>query len=166
MQLCSSKSWFAVQVRPRMENTVKEHLSFRGYECFLPKRCGKQTENIAAPLFPGYVFCRFDAPASAPVLTTPGVSRIVSFGGLPARIDDSELEPIRRAISTGQPVAPLLSFRKGETTYIADGPLRGITGTVMGWGEKKFLILTIMLLQRAVSVELDPRWIKSTEQKF
>jgi transcription antitermination factor NusG len=144
----SSAPWVALQVRPRMEKTTAQHLEFRGYEYFLPlRRSADSTESREeTPLFPGYVF--------------PGVTRIVAFGGMPAYIDEGEIEAIRRALASGQAVWPVASFEPGTPVFIETGPLGGLSGTVLGMNDKHYLIVSISLLQRSIAVELDPRWVR------
>jgi transcription termination factor NusG len=154
MESSSTAPWFALQVRAKAEKTVAQHLQWRGYEHFLPLHNG-------TPLFAGYVFCRFDSTAAAPIVTTPGVIRIVSFGSVPARIDDHEIDAIRRALASGLGVMPLTSLRLGDVAWITAGPLAGLRGTVLRVAQKQFLVISITLLQRSVAVEVDQRWITS-----
>src|SRR6266478_5155963 len=73
----SGDRWYALQLRTRWEGSTATLLSGKGYETFLPtcktlkQVCGRSTE-VSAPLFPGYVFCRFDAHNRLPILVTPG----------------------------------------------------------------------------------------------
>ena len=47
-----------------------------------------------APLFPGYIFCQFDAQKRLPILVTPGVVGVVGRGRIPVPIEDSEIAAI------------------------------------------------------------------------
>jgi hypothetical protein len=40
-----------------------------------------RTKKLDLPLFPGYVFCCFDANKRLPILTTPGVVKVVGPSG-------------------------------------------------------------------------------------
>src|SRR5262252_6549816 len=77
--------WYALYVRKRFEKVVARNLRGKGYEEFLPlyRRANRWTDRIKEiefPLFPGYVFCRFNPFDRLPILTIPGVSAIVGFG--------------------------------------------------------------------------------------
>lgn len=152
-----SKPWIALQVRSKMERTAAEHLRARGYELFVPlgPTCPAERRRTSLPLFPGYVFCRFDPTLSARIVTAPGVIRLVGFGDGPARISDEEIENVRRAVESGYPVHPLAKFTRGTKVWIASGPLRGVSGTVLKSDDQHFLVVEIALLQRAVAVQLD-----------
>ena len=80
--------WYALQVACQKEKVVTSALSQKGYECFLPlysKRSvwSDRVKVLSAPLFPGYVFSRFDAQFRMPVVVTPNVRAIVGNGKVP-----------------------------------------------------------------------------------
>jgi transcription antitermination factor NusG len=153
MNISEHKPWVALEVRRASAVMVTEHLRYRGYESLLPVRNG-------VPLFSGYVFCRFTASAGAPIVTTPGVIRIVSFGGIPAAIEEHEIAAIKRTLASGLPVKPVTMPPPGSAVMIVGGPLRGLRGTVLRVNDKRYLIVSVTLLQRSVAVEVDPDWIE------
>jgi len=55
-------------------------------------RLSDRVQVLEIPLFPGYVFARFDTRRMAPILRIPGVARAVGFGGKPAAIPASEID--------------------------------------------------------------------------
>ena len=72
-------------------------------ECFLPlyksiRRWSDRKKEFEQPLFPGYLFCRFDFENRRPVVVTPGVQQIVGSRRAPVPVEESELEGIRQAI--------------------------------------------------------------------
>lgn len=72
------KSWFAIHIRPRHEFIAAFILRNKVLEEFLRSYKSKRQwsggqKEIKLPLFPSYVFCRFDACSQVPILTTPGV---------------------------------------------------------------------------------------------
>ena len=57
--------WYALYVRPRFEKLVHYQLAEKGYETFFPtyisrRKWSDRVKSLCLPLFPGYVFCRFD----------------------------------------------------------------------------------------------------------
>src|SRR5579871_2337861 len=84
----SSHQWFAVMVKPRFEKCVSGFLRSKGYEEFNPVTSHRQKWSdrwkiVEFPLFPRYLFCRFDFHNRVHILNTPGVLRIVGFGPTP-----------------------------------------------------------------------------------
>src|ERR1700760_4448993 len=108
---CLGKGWFAIQVRPRYEFVTSKHLRNKGYEEFVPvysekRKWSDREKKIDMPLFTGYVFCRLDPEVRSPIVTTPGVIRIVGNSKGIARIDDAEIAVIQAAIRAGVKARP------------------------------------------------------------
>jgi transcription antitermination factor NusG len=152
--------WFALQVRSRYESGVAEHLKSKGYEWFLPlykarRRWSDRVKEIDSPLFPGYLFCRFNPYDRLPILKTPGVTQIVGYNHVPVPVDDHEIEAIRRLVASGLPNSPCAYLGVGSKVRIEAGALRGLEGILTELKGKRRLVLSITLLQRSVAVEID-----------
>jgi len=50
--------------------------------------------------------------------------------------------------------------RQGRMVIIEDGPLKGAEGVFLRIGSEHRLIVGVSLLQRWVTVKVDPQWIK------
>jgi transcription antitermination factor NusG len=152
--------WFALQVRMRHEAGVADHLQGKGYEWFLPlyktrRRWSDRVKQIDSPLFPGYLFCRFNPHDRLPILKTPGVTQIVGYNHVPVPVDEQEIEAIRRLVASGVPNFPCAYLEIGSKVRIEAGALRGLEGILMDIKGKRRLVLSITLLQRSVAVEID-----------
>lgn len=159
--------WFALSVRPRGEKAVRTHLLNKGYRVFLPvyetrRAWSDRTKIIELPLFSGYLFCRFNpALRSAPVVTTPGVLRIVGNGAVPEPLHESEITAIQRIVESRLPSGPWPYLCDGARVQILAGPLSGMEGTVVELKSGLRVIVTVSLLQRSVAVEVNPGWVKA-----
>jgi transcription antitermination factor NusG len=152
--------WFALQVRTQQEAGVAELLGGKGYEWFLPrymcrKRWSDRIREVQLPLFPGYLFCRFNPLNRLPILKTPGVFRIVGYNRQPTPVDDAEIRSIQTLVCSGMPNQPWPFLHVGDRVQIESGPLRGAQGILTEFKGKHRLIVSITLLQRAVAVEID-----------
>ena len=88
--------WYALQVRPRFEKIVAVHLQHKGFEDYLPlyrsrRKWSDRVKEIDLPLFPGYIFCKFDVLRRLPILMVPGVMSIVGLGRSPLAVSDDEI---------------------------------------------------------------------------
>ena len=152
--------WYALYVRSRHEKVVESGLRGKGYAVFSPfyrsrrKRVDRITE-IDVPLFPGYVFCRFDSNKRLPILITPGMVRIVGPGNRPEPVDDHEIASIRTIALSGRPVQPWPFLRSGQRIRLQAGPLMGAEGIFLRVKDEYHLVVSITLLQRAVSVVIE-----------
>ncbi|MGJ5813880.1 transcription termination/antitermination protein NusG [Paludibaculum fermentans] len=160
-----SYPWFAVRVRSNREHTVSLQLRERGFEQFSPSYKvdhqwsdrKKVTEKF---LFPGYVFCRVNPNDRLPLLIVPGVVDLISFGHTPAPIPDIEIERVRMMVRSGLPVAPWPYLQLGDRVLIERGPLAGLEGILQRTKGKYRLVVSLNLLQRSVSAEVERDWIR------
>jgi transcription antitermination factor NusG len=160
----SDLAWFAVQAKTRHEKRVASLLAYQDYECFLPvyrcrRRWSDRIKEVELPLFPGYVFCRFDVHARGPILMTPSVNGIVGIGGRPAPIDDREIVALQRVNQPGLTARPHPFLQTGQRVRIEGGSLDGLEGITEDTRGRNRLIVSVTLLQRSVAVEIDSAWV-------
>lgn len=137
-----------------------------GYEHFQPtcivrRRWSDRIKQTEDPLFPGYLFCRFDPLNRLPVLTAPGVIAIVSFGRTLLPVDEQEIEAIRKLVASGFPLYPSPFLRVGQRVRIEEGALAGLEGILMEVRNRHRVVASISLLQRSVGVEIDPQSLRA-----
>ena len=152
--------WYALQVQSRLIHVASITLRDRGYQEFLPlytsrRRWSDRIKELNLPLFPGYLFCRFDATRRLPVLTTPGVIGVVGFGRNPVPIDEGEMQAIHRVIQTGIAAQPWKYIESGRRVCVEHGALRGLEGIFVKTQKDHRLLLSVTLLQRSVAVQID-----------
>jgi len=151
--------WFALQVRGRHERLVSTILTNKGYESFLPTYRNwegpKRKRHEESPLFPGYVFCRFDAFRRLPILVTPGVIHVVGIGRQPVAIDEIEMHSLVRIVDENFQAEPIDFLQPGEKVRIVEGPLSGVEGILIDHKNSLQLILSVTLLGRSVRVEVN-----------
>src|ERR1700691_1371597 len=159
-------SWFALQVRGRQEFNISENLGSNGYEWFLPlyksrKRCSDRIKQFDSPLFPGYVFCRFNPLDRLPILKIPGVIQIVGFNRQLVAVDEDEIRGIQALVALGIPNHPCPYLEVGDKVRIESGPLRGLEGLLVDFQGNHQLVLSVTLLQRSVAVKIDSASVSS-----
>jgi transcription antitermination factor NusG len=168
MGICNQQwPWFAILARTSREKTASLLLENAGYECFLPtskymRRWSDRIKEIEVPLFPGYFFCRMNPLNRLPVLMTPGVIQIVGVGKTPIPVEEEEIAAIQRVGKSGLSTMPWPYLEIGHVVRIEEGPLHGLTGIVLKIKSGLKLVLSVSLLQRSVAVEIDRRWVGST----
>ena len=157
--------WYAVRVKPNFEQTAARWLAAKGYEQLAPtyparRQWSDRTKDIEAPLFAGYIFCRFNPMQRLPVLQSPGVLTIVAFGKQLAAVDDREIASLQTLLNSKYRVQPWPFLKVGRKIAIIAGPLRGVEGIVLEAKDNYRLVVSVTLLQRSVSVEIERRWIQ------
>jgi len=161
----AEESWYALKVRSRSEWLVESKLRSKGYELFLPtyksrQRWSHQIKTLELPLFPGYLFCRLDVRVRLPILITPGVAHIVGIGRIPEPIRESEIVAIRTLVKSDAAYEPCPYVSVGQSVRVECGSLCGLTGLVTDLRGKSRLIISVEILMRSVSVEIDQAWIR------
>lgn len=154
------RHWYAVWTRSRHEKFVRDRLTERGVEVFLPtlarwSRWKDRKKRIDWPLFPGYCFARFAAADRLTVVSCDGVVQIVGVQGVPAPIPDAEVDGIRRLVESELSYDPCPFIKEGDEVMVVSGPLRGVTGRLTRKGSHARLVLAVDLIAQAVSVEVD-----------
>jgi transcription antitermination factor NusG len=133
-------------------------LQLRGYSPYCPtqqelRRYSDRMKVVSVPLFPGYLFCQFDAQQKLPIVSTPGVDYILGANG-PVAVEETELESIRRMAEAGAQAQPYLV--RGQRVRVSHGALEGIEGILSrdAKGAEK-LVVSIKLLNQSVSLHID-----------
>lgn len=169
-KITESGQWFALVVKPRFDKAVAQALESKGYETLVPvykkyHRYGNRSKHFELPLFPGYVCCRFDVQARLPVVTTPGVMRVLGVRNAPVPLSDVEIASLQTAMKAQLPIQPFPFVTAGQRVRIRSGILAGVEGIVLGLKGELRLVLSITLLQRSVVLEID-RGQVSAEEDF
>jgi len=156
--------WYALRARVRHEKLIASALYGKGYEVFLPlhrvrHRWSDRMKELDDPLFPGYLFCRFDVNRRLPILTTPGVIQVVGMGKRILPVDDLEVAAIQAIVSSQLYAERWPYLAVGQRVRIERGPLTGMEGILLTVKNTYRLVVSVTLLQRSVSVEIDEDWV-------
>lgn len=156
--------WFALVVRSRWEKCAATSLTSKGYECLLPvrterRRWSDRWKELELPLFPGYVFCRFERYARPAVLSVPGILSVVGVGRTPVPVDSNEIAAVQLVGQAGFSARPWSYVEVGEVVRLDRGPLQGLEGIVLQCKSESKLILSVTLLKRSIAVEIDREWV-------
>ena len=163
----SAEACFVLSVKPRHEKSVFNMLRGKGFEPFLPiyaRRTASRTTEL--PLFPGYVFCRFDPNNRLPILCVPGVFSIVGFGGRITPVDETEIAMLQRIVRSSLNREPWPSLPSGTVVTVIRGPRQGLRGVVFRQKTSLRIIVSVTVLQRSVSVEMQREWLDDEAPQF
>jgi transcriptional antiterminator RfaH len=156
--------WYVIHTKPRQEQRALENLVNQGYQCYLPMLATEKLQRAALkvvqePLFSRYLFIHLDTAQSskswAPIRSTQGVSRLVTFGSDPAKVDAELIEALRLRID-GASGGPERLFKPGDRVQIRDGSFAGLDAVYqMQSGEDRAMVL-IEILSKPVKLTLKP----------
>jgi len=134
-----------------MRGVESYHASFREIHQWADRR-----KTVNRPLFPGYVFARFQDSneARVRVLQAAGVVRILGSQRSIAPIPDIEIDSIRRTLSSGQPWGIHPFLREGTRARVRRGPLKNAEGILVRVKSDTRLVMSITLFSKSVATEV------------
>lgn len=153
--------WYAVYTKPKSEDAVAGSLENAGIEVFNPRLKQKKYvqgayRNKINPLFPCYLFVKFEPETTSHMIKyTRGVRRIVG-GDLPWPVSDEIIDVIRDQEEDGIVTIKPPQFKYGDSVAINDGPLAGLKGIFekeLNGQERVVLLLSAIEYQARVVVD-------------
>ncbi len=153
------KNWYAVYTIVRHEKAVNSALLEKDIDTFLPLRevisqWKDRKKKVLLPLFPGYLFINSTLEDRLTILNTPGIVRILGVTGSPIPIPDEQVEAIKKLIESRLPYDPYPYYNEGKMVMVVNGPLQGVVGRILQKRTSNKLILSVDLIKRSVSVEV------------
>jgi transcriptional antiterminator RfaH len=158
--------WYVVHTQPRAEPLAIINLRNQGLETYLPRhlkrrRHARRTEWLPTPLFPAYLFVRFDVEQTRwrAIFSTFGVRYLICNGELPAPVPIGIVEDIRSCENDAGIVivSKETPFDKGELVQIMTGALCDRVGLFdcITDNERVFILLDLLGRKVRVRVPLD-----------
>jgi transcriptional antiterminator RfaH len=132
--------WCCAQLDPHRERLALHCLrELAGFEVYSPRikpprsrmSSPSKPKESTRPLFPGYAFVRIELQWSA-ARWSPGVTRIVLDGNVPARVPDGVIAELRSRERDGVIELPERRLVRGRLVRILRGPFRHLEGLVAG----------------------------------
>ena len=123
--------WYLVYTKPRAEDGVERKLADAGFEVLNPKLkerklVRRRLKDAVTPLFPCYVFVRFDIYKNFRLVKyTRGVNKLVGSESAPTPVSDEIVSSIMKRVEGGF-VSIRESFEAGESVSIKAGPFEGL----------------------------------------
>lgn len=155
------EAWYTLYTKPRREQQVSEILSEKGIETYVPtiqvRRRGKMVER---PFFPRYMFirCDFDEIGLSEVKWTPGLTRIISFGGGPTKVPDAIIERLQEHIQKLRTDGEYSPFKRGDKVRIKSGPLRDFEAVFaehLSSADRVQILVTVLGNLRRAEIDID-----------
>jgi len=126
--------WYCLRTRTRQEQLAVSQLRVRaGIESYcpqlrFPRRTARGMVWVVEPVFPGYVFARFELGAARRIVEyCPGVRGIVHFGSSYPDVPEETIRALQEAIpDTTHPTTVTRIPQVGDAAVIREGPLQGL----------------------------------------
>ena len=166
----AEKKWLVFYTKSRWERKVEKYLRQFGFEPYLPlhkvlRQWSDRKKKLETPLFNSYIFV-YDYEHRIPeMLKVPGISWNIRHNGKPAVLRGSELEMIKRFISSGLflETTSVADLEPGDRVKVIDGPLRGAIGYFSGpYSQEKFYVV-LATIDQALRVSIDKKLLEKVK---
>ncbi len=153
-------AWYALYTVVRHEKVVNKALEKKNIEAFLPmrkivNRWKDRKKQVQIPLFPGYLFIHAGWEDIYKSLNTRSVVRILGDSKGPTPIPITQIDGIKKILENGMEFNTHPIINVGKEVVVNHGPLEGFRGKVIEKRGGYKLIISLDLIKRSVSVEVD-----------
>src|SRR5690554_2383918 len=166
MKMSNDLAWYVMYTAPRSEKKVEQRLKEKGLEVYLPiveevRQWSDRKKKVHRPLSNGYLFVFTSKDKLWESLQVPGAVKFVNFAGEHATIRNSEIDAIKRIISTGISVeVESSSIEKGQQVKILGGALEGFQGECIQKGNKDYFIIRIPSINQSMMVNVPQKFLE------
>ena len=154
--------WCVVKSRPNKELMAKSHLIDQGHNVFLPYReitvrHSRRVSLRQKPLFPGYLFVRFDINKLRAVSSTRGVSHVITNADhTPIGVRADIMEELFVRCDSDGGLLPPSQFKVGDTIRIVNGSFNGVMAQIEQAPDETKVLVFLELMGQKVKT-----WIAS-----
>ncbi|MCX7590676.1 MAG: hypothetical protein N2255_03510 [Kiritimatiellae bacterium] len=157
------KHWNVLYVRPRCEKKVAEHCIILKLDYYLPLRretkvYQRRKVTVEKPVFPGYLFVRFNREERLSLLKSNQIVRIL----VPPDENQllHELAQIKKALMVDPTLGACSAVKKGIAVRIVAGPFMGVEGVVTSLKGMTKVRLNVEMIGQAVALEVDRDYLE------
>ena len=164
------KEWFILQFKSNSHHQATKNLIRQGFEIFLPlhdttSRRLSRFINTSKPLFPGYMFIRFDRAESEwhKINNTYGVSRLVTFNSILKPIPTIFVNNLMKRYDFSGKLLPIKKLKKGDQVTVLMGPFANFIATVEKYEADQRIWILMDLMGRKTKIITPSDAIKLTD---
>jgi transcriptional antiterminator RfaH len=163
-----SKEWFILQLKPNSHHLAAKNLNQQGFETFLPlhdttSRRLSRFINISKPLFPGYMFIRFNRAESEwhKINNTLGVSRLLTFNSILKSIPTSFVDNLMKRYDSSGKLLPIKKLKNGDQVTLLKGPFANFIATVEEYEDDQRIWVLMDLMGRKTKIHTSSDALKT-----
>ena len=155
-----SKEWFILQFKSNSHYQAKKNLTRQGFEVFLPlhdttSRKLSRFINTSKPLFPGYMFVKFNRAESEwhKINNTYGVSRLITFNSILKSIPTSFVDSLMNRFDLSGKLLPIQKLKKGDQVKVLNGPFANFIAKVETYETDQRIWILMDLMGRKTKIQ-------------
>ncbi|MDA9178362.1 transcriptional activator RfaH [Amylibacter sp.] len=154
-----STEWFILQFKSNSHHIAAKNLNRQGFETFLPlhdttSRRTSRFINTSKPLFPGYMFIKFDRTESVwhKINSTYGVSRLITFNSILKSIPTIFVDHLMKRYDSSGNLLPIKKLKKGDQVKLLKGPFANFIATVEKYEDDQRIWVLMDLMGRKTKI--------------
>jgi len=150
-------AWYLIHCKAKQDERAEENLQRQGYQCYRPtyqreRLLRGRRQTLCESLFPGYLFIQLSTNDNwAPLRSTRGVLRTVSFGGQPVTIANEVIGHLQLRESE---LSTRSVLTKGDLVRINQGSFAELEALFLGMDGDERVVLLMTFLQRKERINL------------
>ena len=165
-----SKEWFILQFKSNSHHLAAKNLNRQGFETFLPvhettSRRLSRFINTSKPLFPGYMFIRFDRAESErhKINNTYGVSHLITFNSILKSIPTIFVDHLMKRYDLSGKLLPIQKLKKGDQVTVLTGPFANFIATVEKYEADQRIWILMDLMGRKTKIQTPLDTLQSSD---
>lgn len=159
------KRWYLLYCKRGDQKRAQQHLENQGVECFYPqieveKVVRGKEKQVKEPLFPSYIFVRFDyeqGPSFTTVRSTRGVVDFIKFGTRPHEVQGDlvfELKEFEKCYSI-ETEDCCVEFESGQVVKIQSGQFAGVEAIFDQKDGEARSIMLVKMISHVVPISIE-----------
>ena len=155
-----SKEWFILQFKANSHQQAAKNLNRQGFETFLPLNDttvlkSSRFINTSKPLFPGYMFIRFDRAETHwhSINNTYGVSRVITFNSILKSTPTTFVENLIKRYDLSGNLLPVEKLKKGDQVKVLKGPFANFIATIEKYEDDQRIWILMDLMGQETKVQ-------------
>ena len=155
-----AEEWFILQFKPNSHHRAINNLNQQGFKTFLPvidttSRKLSRFMNTSKPLFPGYMFVRFDRAESKwhKINNTYGVSRLITYNSILKSIPTDLVDHLMKRYDLSGKLLPIKKLKKGDQVTVLKGPFANFIATVEKYEADQRIWILMDLMGRKTKIQ-------------
>lgn len=157
------KRWYLLYCKRGDQSRAKQHLENQGVECFYPevtveKMLRGKRQTVKEPLFPSYVFIRFDfevGPTFTTVRSTRGVVDFIRFGAVPKEIQGDLIFELKQIEKNTSDISDESLPEKGQEIAVKSGQFSGVKAIFQESDGEARSIMLVKMISKVIPVSID-----------
>lgn len=161
------KKWFAIYTKYKCEKFVRDQLTKRNIESYVPlltktKVYTSRVKEFEVPLVNCYVFVKIDKSQYVHVLRTEYVLKFIKVGQNLISIPEKEIDLLKRVVGQYEvSLGDMSNLELGGRVEVIGGELTGLKGQLLGVKNKNEFVVELTSIGIQLQIQIDKSLLRA-----